>query len=75
MCSNVRKMWSPREREINTQYDVTNYGGESDVILGIYLTILGDDIFRTFEHIESNKPYYATLIGSLLLCFPPILIN
>ena len=44
-------MWSPREREINTQYDVTNYGGESDVILGIYLSILGDDIFRTFERI------------------------
>ena len=26
------------------------------------LSILGDDIFRTLEWIESNQPYYTTLI-------------
>ena len=59
MRSNVRKMSS---NKIDTQCDVTDYRGESDVILGIYISILGDDIFRTFEHIESNLPYYTTLI-------------
>ena len=32
-----------------------------DVILGFYLFILGDEIFRTLERIRSNKPYYKTL--------------
>ena len=62
MRSNVRKMSS---NQIDTQCDVTDYRGESDVILGIYISIFGDDIFRTLEHIESNLPYYTTLIHSL----------
>ena len=33
--------------------------------LGCYLSILGDDIFRTLERIESNKPYYTTLMCTL----------
>ena len=28
--------------------NMTDFTGESDVILGFYLFILGDDIFRTF---------------------------
>ena len=28
----------------------------------LYLYILGDHIFRTVERIESNQPYYTTLI-------------
>ena len=34
----------------------------SDVIKGFYLSILEDDIFRTLESIESNTPYYTTLV-------------
>ena len=62
MRSNVRKMSS---NKIDTQCDVTDYRGKSDVILGIYISILGDDIFFTLEHIESNLPYYTTWIHSL----------
>ena len=36
----------------------------SSVILGIYQSILGDDIFCTLECIESNKPYYTTLMNA-----------
>ena len=46
-----------KDRQINTQYDVTDYRDESDVILGIYLSILGDDISRTLECIVINQPY------------------
>ena len=31
--------------------------GESDVIIGFYLSILGDNNFRILECIESNQPY------------------
>ena len=27
-----------------------------------FLSILGDDIFRTLERIESKQPYYTTLV-------------
>ena len=49
-----------RIREIDTaQYDVTVYIGKSDVILGIELSILEDDISVHLERIESNKPCYT----------------
>ena len=44
-----------RIREIDTaQYDVTVYIGKSDVILGIELSILEDDISVHLERIENN---------------------
>ena len=48
-------------RQIEKHYDVTDYRCESDVIFGIYLSILGDDIFRKLERIESNPAYSTTL--------------
>ena len=39
-----------------TSYDATLASKISDVILGLYLCILGDDIFRTLKRIESNQP-------------------
>ena len=30
-----------------------------------FLSILGDGIFRTLERIESNQPYYVTLVSSI----------
>ena len=42
--------------------EVTDYGGKSDVILGFFLSILGDDIFLTLERIKSNLTYYTTLV-------------
>ena len=33
-----------------------------------YLSILGDDIFRTLERIESNQPYYTTLVHEQTIC-------
>ena len=58
------KMLSPKidRYQINTSYDVTDYRGES-----FYLIILGDDIFRTLERIESNQPYFTTLLASHLI--------
>jgi len=60
---NERKMSSPKIDRLKkpkmtsliiearvTSYEVFN------------LSILGDDIFRTLEWIESNQPYYTTLI-------------
>ena len=50
---------------------------ESDVILGFYLSILGDDIFRTLEHIESNQSYHTTLIfmNTIIVVFQRKLIK
>ena len=45
---------------------MTDYSGEMDVIYGFYLSILGDDISRTLERIESNQPYYTTLVKILI---------
>ena len=59
----ARKMSSIK---IKTSYDVTNYRRKSDVIQGLYLFILGVDILRTLECIESNQPYFTTLIELLL---------
>ena len=55
MRSNVWKMSSTK---IDIQYDVTLAFIISDIILGIYLSILGDDIFRTLEYIT----LYTTLV-------------
>ena len=55
-------MSSPKIYRLKTQYDVTDYRGESDVILGFYLFSLGDDIFRKLESIESNQSFYTTLM-------------
>ena len=63
MHSNVRKMSSTK---IKTSYDVTDYRRKSDVIQGLYLFILGVDILRTLECIESNQPYFTTLIELVL---------
>ena len=49
---------------IKTLYD---YRGDSDVKYCIYLSFREDDIFRTLERIESNQPYYTTLIPIALL--------
>ena len=38
-----------------------------------YLFILGDDISRTLESIESNQPYYTTLLSLYLWLFPDYL--
>ena len=43
------------------------------VILGFYLSILEDDIFRTLERNESNQPYYITFIISDFAHFSLIL--
>ncbi len=42
--------------------DVTLAFVTSDIWWGFYLSILGDEIFRTFERIESNPAYYTTLV-------------
>ena len=44
-----------------SQYDFTDYRGESDVILRFYPSILGDDIFLTLERIQNNQPCFTTL--------------
>ena len=31
-----------------------------------FLSILGADIFRTMERIESNQPYYTTLVQPII---------
>jgi len=31
-----------------------------------YLSVLGDNIFCTFERIENNQPYYTTLILGMI---------
>ena len=49
-------------RKIKTSYDVTDYKSESADIGGFSLSIVGDDIFRTLELIDSNQPYYTTLV-------------
>ena len=61
MSSNEQEMLSLKIDRKKISYDITNYRGEIDVIWGFYLSILGDDIFRTLERIESNQPYYTTL--------------
>ena len=43
-------------------YGVTPTSIISGVIWGSYPSILGDDIFRTLGRIESNQPYYTTLV-------------
>ena len=35
-----------------------------------YLYMIGDDIFRTLERIESTQPYYTTLIKHQLKLQP-----
>ena len=45
------------------RYDVTDYRGESDVILGFYLFISRYDIFRTLECIESKQPCLLTYLN------------
>ena len=39
---------------------ISDYKGESDVILG-FLSISGDDFLRTLEGIERNQPFSKTL--------------
>ena len=34
-------------------------------MLGDYLSILEDDILRTLERIDSNQPYYTTLVKTI----------
>ena len=52
-----------KDRKINTQYDVTDYKGESGChIRFFYLFSLGDDIFRKLGRIESNHSSYTTLM-------------
>ena len=55
MRSKVRKMSSSKidKEKINIASIV------SDAILGFYLSILGDYIFRTWERIKSNQPYFT----------------
>ena len=41
-----------------------------------YLYMIGDDIFRTLERIESTQPYYTTLIKhQLKLRLPSLLLQ
>ena len=63
MRSNVRKMSSLEHRYIKTKYDVTLASIISDVILGFYLSVLGDDIFRTLERIKSKQPWLKQKTG------------
>ena len=56
MRSNERKMSSPKK---DNNYDVIDC--QSDVKLGFYLYILGDDVFCTLECIESNPTNHTTL--------------
>ena len=44
----------------------TDYRFKSDVILGFYQFILGNDLFRTLERTKSNPAYYTTLIYLVL---------
>ena len=30
-----------------------------------YISILGDNIFLTLEHIKSNQPYYTTMVRTV----------
>ena len=36
-----------------------------------YISILGDNIFLTLEHIKSNQPYYTTMVRTV----QPLLYN
>ena len=49
---------------MKTSYDVTEYRGNSDVMPGFYLSILGDNIFHTLECI--NYSYYTILVGPVV---------
>ena len=51
------------DRYIQTSNDVSIASIISDVILGFYLSILGHAIYRTMERIESNQPFYTTLVS------------
>ena len=44
--------WKPNMTSL-----ISDYRGECDVILGFYLSILGDDIFRKLKRIMSNPAY------------------
>jgi len=63
-------------------YDFTLASIISEVILGLYLSILGENIFRSFERIESNQPYFfyhyhytLSIINKIIkeTCFMPVL--
>ena len=58
MRSNVRKMSSPKIDGFNPH--MTSLIKETRVIFFLY--ILEDDIFRVLGRIESNQPYYTTLV-------------
>ena len=54
-------MSSPQHRQKKYPYDVTDYKGESE-IYGFYLSKLRRRHFLKLELIESNQPYYTTLL-------------
>ena len=66
MRFNARKMSSPRIDWKKTSFDVILAFIISDVIWGLNLSILEDEIFRTLERIKSNQPYYTSLVQTKL---------
>ena len=62
MRSNIQKMSSPKIDKDKKPNMTSLIRGEGDVILGFYQSTLEYDIFRILERIESNQPYFTTLV-------------
>ena len=61
-CKRIERyifLYKKNRNSVGRAVCVADYKAECDVIWGLYLSILGDDIFCTFERIESNQPYYT----------------